>query len=105
PQTFDKPGVVQLLCNIHASMLGWVVVVDTPLYGQADQSGAFKIAGVPPGEYDVETWHEFASKPTKQKLTVTKDGAKLAIAVGGDRVPPNFVPDKYGRARQQQLGY
>ncbi|MBS2025933.1 MAG: hypothetical protein JST92_26340, partial [Deltaproteobacteria bacterium] len=26
PQTFDKPGVVQPLCNIHASMLGWVGV-------------------------------------------------------------------------------
>lgn len=104
-QELDKAGVVQLLCNIHTQMQGWVVVVDTPLYGQADASGAFKIAGVPPGEYDVEAWHEFASKPAQQKLTVGKDGARLQLAVGADRVPSGFVPDKYGRPRQAQLGY
>lgn len=104
-QEFDKPGVVQLLCNIHAQMQAWVVVVDTPLYGQADGAGAFRITGVPPGEYEVEVWHEFASKPTRQPLTVGKDGAKAALAVGGDRVPPGFVPDKYGQPRQAQLGY
>ena len=48
-KTFGKPGPVQILCNIHASMLGYVVVVDTPWYGQADSSGAFTIRGVPPG--------------------------------------------------------
>ena len=35
-QTFKRAGVVQLLCNIHSSMLGFVVVVDTPYYAQAD---------------------------------------------------------------------
>src|SRR5688500_15365660 len=33
-QTFDRPGPVELLCNIHASMVGYVVVVDTPYYTQ-----------------------------------------------------------------------
>ena len=82
-----------------------MIVVDTPLYGQADGAGAFKIAGVPPGEYEVEAWHEFASKPTRQKLTVGREGAKVQLAVGADRVPSAFVPDKYGKPRQTQLGY
>src|SRR5216683_1495183 len=69
-EVFDKPGVVQLLCNIHSAMIGYLVVVDTPYFAQADGSGAFSIRGVPPGEYDVEAWHENASRPTKQKLTV-----------------------------------
>lgn len=103
-ETFDKPGVVQLLCNIHSSMIGYVVVVDTPYYTQADASGAFSLK-VPPGEYDVEAWHENASQPTRQKLVVPRDGAKLALTVAGDRQPPAFPPDKYGKPRQQQLGY
>ena len=53
-----SPGAVQLLCNIHSSMIGYVYVVDSPYYAQADGSGAFTIKGVPPGEYDVEVWHE-----------------------------------------------
>ncbi len=103
-ETFDKPGVVQLLCNIHSSMIGYVVVVDTPYFTQADASGAFALK-VPPGEYEVEAWHENASQPTRQRLTVPRDGAKLALTVAGDKQPPAFPPDKYGKPRQQQLGY
>ena len=104
-QVFDKPGIVQLLCNIHSSMIGYIVVVDTPYFAQADATGAFSIKGVAPGEYDVEAWHENASQPARQKLTVTKEGAKLALTVAGDKQPPQFPPDKYGKPRQQQLGY
>jgi plastocyanin len=104
-ETFDKPGVVQLLCNIHSSMLGYLVVVDTPYFAQADGTGAFAISGVAPGEYDLQVWHENASQPTRQKLMVPREGARLALTVAGDRQPPAYPPDKYGKPRQTQLGY
>jgi plastocyanin len=104
-ETFEKPGVVQLLCNIHSAMLGYVVVVDTPYFGQADGSGAFSIRGVAPGEYEVTAWHENASRPTTEKVSVTREGAKLALTVAGDKQPPQYPPDKYGKPRQPQLGY
>jgi len=104
-ETFEKPGVVQLLCNIHSSMLGYVVVVDTPYFAQADATGAFTIRGVPPGEYEATAWHEKASKPTTRKLVVSREGARLSMTVAGDKQPPAFPPDKYGKPRQPQLGY
>jgi plastocyanin len=105
-QTFKRPGAVQLLCNIHSSMIGYVYVVDSPWYAQADGSGAFTIRGVPPGEYEIEVWHEGASKTTKQRLAVGADGVRgLEVRVGGDRRPPAFVPDKSGKPRQSHLGY
>ena len=105
-QTFRHPGAVQLLCNIHASMLGFVVVVDTPYYAQAEASGAFSIKGVPPGEYEVSVWHEAAVKPTIERLTVGANGAHgLALRVGGDKRTPQFLPDKSGKPRQSHLGY
>jgi plastocyanin len=105
-QTFRKPGAVQLLCNIHSSMSGYVYVVDSPYYAQADGSGAFTIKGVPPGEYDAEVWHEGSSKTTKERVTVGADGLRgLSLRVGGDRRPPAFVPDKSGKPRQSHLGY
>ena len=105
-QTFKKPGPVQLLCNIHSSMIGYVYVVDSPYYTQADASGAFTIKGVPPGEYDLEVWHEGSSKTTKERVTVGADGVRgLSLRVGGDRRPPAFVPDKSGKPRQSHLGY
>src|SRR5262249_38065971 len=105
-QTFRKGGPVQLLCNIHSSMIGYVYVVDTPYYTQADLTGAFTIKGVPPGEYEISVWHEGSSKDFHQKLTVTSDGIHgMAIKVGGDARLPACAPDKSGKPRQSQLGY
>ncbi len=103
-QPFDAPGPVQLLCNIHTSMIGWIYVVDTPWFAQADANGSFVIKGVPPGDYQLEAWHESAATPTRQSLRVEGE-TRLSLAVGGDRPQPAFVPDKYGKPRQSQLGY
>jgi len=105
-QVFKKAGPVQILCNIHSSMLGYVYVVDTPYYAQADGTGAFTIKGVPTGEYDLTIWHEGASKELHQRLTVGADGVRgLELKVAGDRRTPAFLPDKSGKPRQAQLGY
>ncbi len=105
-KTFGHPGVVELLCNIHATMNAFVVVVDSPYYAKAQASGAFSIHNVPAGRYDVSAWHEAASTITHKTITVGAEGVRdLAVAVGGDKRPPPFVPDKYGHKRQPQLGY
>ena len=105
-QTFKHTGVVQILCNIHSSMLGVIVVVDTPYYAQAEESGAFSIKGVPPGDYELKVWHEASSKVTEQRLNVGAGGVRgLALQVAGDKRAPQFVPDKSGKPRQSHIGY
>ncbi|SNB58581.1 hypothetical protein SAMN04487880_2942 [Marinobacter sp. es.042] len=39
PIVFDKPGIVELGCNIHDHMQGFVVVTDTAATGRTDASG------------------------------------------------------------------
>src|SRR4029079_641876 len=105
-QTFKHTGVVQILCNIHSSMLGVIVVVDTPYFAQAEASGAFSIKGLTPGEYELKVWHEAASKLNEQRLTVGPGGVRgLSLQVGGDKRAPQFVPDKSGKPRQSHIGY
>ena len=105
-KTFSHPGIVQLLCNIHATMNAYVVVVDSPYYAKAQASGAFKIHNVPAGRYDVSAWHEAGSTITHRTITVGADGPHdLTLNVGDDKRPAPFVPDKYGHKRQPQLGY
>jgi plastocyanin len=105
-KTFNRPGAVQLLCNIHATMIGYVVVLDTPWYGQADAAGNFSIKGVPPGDYELEAWHEGSSRPSQMKISVGNESLRnVVVRVAGDRKTPTSVPDKYGKARQVQLGY
>jgi plastocyanin len=105
-QTFRKVGAVQILCNIHATMIAHVYVVDTPYYAQADAGGAFTIKNVPPGEYEMETWHEASLQPWKQNVTVGPEGVRgLSVKVAGDKLGPTHVPDKSGKPRQTHLGY
>ncbi len=104
-KSFNSPGPVQILCNIHSSMIGYVVVVDSPWYGQADEGGNFQIRGVPPGDYVLEAWHESATNLTRSKVTVGPTGARVSVKIGADKRAPTFVPDKSGKPRQAQLGY
>ena len=55
---FEKVGVVPLLCNVHAEMSGFIVVLPNPYYAMTDKEGKYKIENVPPGEYKLSFWHE-----------------------------------------------
>ena len=70
-----SPGPVELLCNIHASMVGYVVVVDTPYYTQPRANGSFVLRNVPPGRYELSTWHEASARTIKQQVQVKDAGA------------------------------
>lgn len=104
-QAFSAPGAVQLLCNIHSSMIGWIYVVDTPWFAQADVTGKFTIKGIPPGEYQLSVWHEASSKLLEKKVRVNENTEALALVIDADKAAPAFVPDKSGKPRQPQLGY
>ena len=58
--TFEKPGVVPVLCNVHPEMAGYIVVSPTPYFAETDDSGGYKIKDVPDGSYTVVVWHEGA---------------------------------------------
>jgi len=105
-KVFRAPGAAQILCNIHASMLGYIVVVDSPWYAQVDRDGRFQMHEVPPGKYQLFTWHEASSTIATDDIVVGESGVSdLIVRVAGDAKPDNLVPDKYGKPRQRQLGY
>ena len=70
PVQFDKPGVVQIFCDIHSQMTAYVVVLENPFFVQPADDGTFKIENVPPGTYTIKAWHERVTSP-EQKITVT----------------------------------
>jgi plastocyanin len=65
PFTFDKPGVVPLLCNVHPEMSGYIIVSATPYFAETDDSGSYKIKDVPDGSYNLVVWHEGAKSQSK----------------------------------------
>ena len=83
---FDKPGVVALGCNIHDSMSGFIIVVDTPFAMQTDANGHVSISGVPAGSATVRLWHPSIRAPDNtlsQTVTVAPTGFSTTYTVRG----------------------
>ena len=57
PVVLNHDGVVTLGCNIHDSMLGYVVVVDTDVYGLTDATGRITLTvNDAASGYEIEIW-------------------------------------------------
>jgi plastocyanin len=72
---FDQICSVPLLCNVHAEMSAYVLVLENPYFSVTGKDGVFKIENVPPGTYKVSAWHEKLRTVTKD---VTVEAGKAA---------------------------
>lgn len=56
---FSEPEVmIPVRCDVHGWMEAYIGVLEHPYYAVTDESGAFTIENLPPGDYVVEAWHE-----------------------------------------------
>ena len=79
----EKPEIIEVKCDVHGWMHGWLVASETPYFAVTDKSGTFKLDNVPAGSYNVELWHEKLGK-SSQKVTVkAKEDAKVNFEVAG----------------------
>lgn len=84
---FDKPGIVELRCDVHAEMAAYILVMKSPYFAVTDKKGNFQIpdatylqqagledlADLAPGKYFIKTWHE-KLKTQKKTITISDDG-------------------------------
>jgi hypothetical protein len=58
-RTMNRTGLVKLRCNAgHVWMNAEMLVVPHPYYAVTNEDGNFRLTDVPPGEYEIEAWHE-----------------------------------------------
>ncbi len=55
---FHKAEIIPVKCDVHSWMHAVVAVSDNPYFGVTDETGNFKITGLPPGSYTLTAWHE-----------------------------------------------
>ena len=84
---FDKPGIVELRCDVHAEMAAYILVMKSPYFAVTDKKGNFQIpdanylkqaglgnlADLAPGKHLIKTWHE-KLKTQKKAITVPENG-------------------------------
>jgi len=64
-ETFNKPEVIALRCDVHGWMSGWVIVTDNVYFAVTSSDGAFKMTDVPAGKHNLEIWHEKLGSSTQ----------------------------------------
>jgi plastocyanin len=102
PLVFDRAGVVVLGCNIHDSMLGYVLVVDTPHFAATDAQGTLSLDGLAADDYQIRVWTPRLRPndlPVPQTIKVAADGTQtLSVKLEG-----KLAPDFYDRERVSSL--
>jgi plastocyanin len=95
---FDKPGIVRLGCNLHATMSAYLIVVDAPHYVVVDKDGRFSFSALAPGKYKVQAWNERAGDPLSSEIEIKEGANERSFDLVA--APPGVSPDKFGTARQ-----
>jgi len=79
----EKPETIAIKCDVHGWMSGYWVATETPYVAVTDASGTFKVADLPPGDYDVELWQEKLGKAMQKASIKAKEETKVAWKMAG----------------------
>lgn len=75
----DKPEIVNVKCDVHNWMNGWLFAAENPYYSITGNTGTFRLTNVPPGTYTLEVWHETLGKQTKKVTVKPKEEVKVTF--------------------------
>lgn len=94
--TLERPGAVNVYCNVHHDMHAHVLVLDTPWYVQVGADGRFALDDLPPGPGTLTVWHRQAEAWTLE----VGDSAPGSIEVNLNIVRPQLPEhmDKTGQS-------
>jgi len=102
--TLAHPGYVRVYCNVHHSMIGHILVLDTPYFTHPDASGNFRLSNLPKGEGDLVVWHERAN-PWHAVVNAGAPVADVGLELTQRKIPQHM--NKFGKpyGRDPNGGY
>lgn len=63
---FDIPGIVPVVCDIHAHMSAYILVFSHPFFAVTDADGRYSIPSIPSGTYTLKVWSELGTSESKR---------------------------------------
>lgn len=77
-QIFTAPEVmVRFKCDVHGWMTAYGGVMSHPFFAVSAADGTFTIKGIPPGQYQLDLWHEKFGTQT-QMITISNSQPQTA---------------------------
>ncbi len=78
--TFDRPGMVEVLCLIHTFMRARILVVPNSYYATLKPDGTFRLRNVPAGTFTLTFWADGIT-PFSQQVTVSEGVKQVSVRV------------------------
>jgi len=91
--TLNKPGVVEVFCNMHSQMRAAVLVVPNGYYVKAAPDGSFRLENVPLGSRRVVAWTQDAN-PAVNNVELTAHGAEATLTLQVEPRGPHKKKDR-----------
>jgi hypothetical protein len=73
-----RPGLMEVTCDSHPWMHGYIQILDHPYAAVTNAKGEFSIKDIPAGTYTVEAWHEALGKVKIANVKVESGKASKA---------------------------
>jgi plastocyanin len=84
---FNRAGIVQVYCHIHANMYASIVVTAGRWYSRPERDGSFFWNDVPAGRYHLKAWHKVAGLHGMDLVVPEKGTAEVTISIPVDLEP------------------
>ena len=78
-----KEVMVPFKCDVHRWMRAYAGVLDHPFYAVTGADGTFSLAGLPPGTYTIEAWHETLGTKMETVTVGAKETKAVAFSFAG----------------------
>ncbi|WP_077529614.1 methylamine utilization protein [Vreelandella utahensis] len=104
PIHFDQTGIVELGCNIHDHMQGFIIVTDRPHYALTDASGEahFEMAsGAGSQPLEANVWHRRLSDTGRLTQHTLTPGAESAMRIQLTLEPRDEEDDELDQLQQE----
>lgn len=75
----NKTGIMEVECDAHDWMKGYLYVTEHPYITVTDEKGYFSIKDIPPGDYKLVFWHEALGQEVRDIKITTGSVVELNI--------------------------
>ena len=92
---FNHAGYVRVYCNVHHSMVGHILVLDTPYFTRPGADGAFRLTDLPKGRGELVVWLDRATPWHEEAMPGETRPVDVTMNLDQRRIPPHM--NKFGK--------
>lgn len=81
--TLMRPETIQVRCDIHPWMKGYIVVAKNPYYTLSGPGGKFTLTDVPAGSYQLNVWQDKIGTKSQQVTVQAGKTSTVTFKLGG----------------------